>query len=612
MHWDAWLTGGLIVTMLVLLAKGRLATDVVVLGVVLVLLLTRIISPAEAARGFSNPGVLTVAFLYVVAAGLKETGAMAMLTQPLLGRPSSVLQAQARLVLPVAGLSAFINNTPIVAMFMPVITGLCKRTGIPASSLFLPLSYAAILGGVCTLIGTSTNVVLAGLVEGFNARAGEGVTKLPTLGMFTISWVGVPVALAGIAYMLVFGRRLLPARSVPLDEAGESKQYTTAAQVAPDSPIIGRTVEEAGLRHLPKLFLSRIERSDATLGAVAPGEVLRAGDTLVFVGVLESVVDLQRIRGLTPTGADEDERRPRAGTGRHEMRLVEAVVSPGSPLVGRSVRDSGFRTRYGGVVIGVHRHGERLAGKIGDLVLRAGDTLLIEGEPGFARRFKDTTDFYLVSEIEGQAAPRHDRAWVAIALLAGVILFMSLSSIGVGPLSRFLPDEMIVALAGAMLMVLGRCCTSAQARSSLDWQVLVVIAASFGVGRAMENTGLAQIAAEALVSVAAPFGSVALLAAVYFVTVCFTALVNNNACVVLMFPIVVATAHSQGLPPLPFLLCLGVAASCEFTTPIGYQTNLMVMGPGGYRWIDYVRFGLPLTILCGVVGVPAAALVFLR
>jgi di/tricarboxylate transporter len=601
--WEAWLTAALILSMLAALGSGRFAADAVVVCVVLVLLLTGIVSPAEAVRGFSNPGVLTVAALYVVACGLKETGAMAWVTRRVMGRPGSPLSAQARVILPVAGLSAFINNTPIVAMFMPVLTGLCRRTGIAPSSLFLPLSYAAILGGVCTLIGTSTNVVVAGLIDSHNARAGDTGAKLPALGMFTITAVGLPVALAGIAYMLLFGRRLLPRRRDHAADLGEAKQYTTAMRVAPDAPIIGKTVEQAGLRHLPKLFLARLQRDDDDHPA-APETVLRAGDTLFFVGVLDSVVDLQRIRGLVPTGRGDEPAQ------RHGLKLVEAVVSPASPLAGQSVRDGGFRTRYGAVIIGVHRHGERLSGKIGDIVLRPGDTLLIEAEPDFARRFKDTTDFYLVSEIEGAAAPRHDRAPAALAIFAGLVVCLALSTMDLGPISARMPDEFVIALAAGMLMLLARCCSSSQARAALDWQVLIVIAASFAVGRAMESTGLAGVIASSITAWAAPFGPVPLLAAVYALTVVFTALVNNNACAVLMFPIVVVVARSQGLDPLPFILCMTVAASCEFTTPIGYQTNLMVMGPGGYRWLDYIRFGLPLTVLCGVVAVAAAAVWF--
>lgn len=622
---EAWLVAGLILLMLGLLGSGRFAADVVVLCSVLVLLLFGIITPAEALRGFSNPGVVTVAFLYIVAAGLRETGAMAMLTERLLGRPRTALAAQARLVLPVAGLSAFVNNTPIVAMFLPVLSGLSRRTGIAPSRLFLPLSYAAILGGACTLIGTSTNVVVAGLIHAHNRDVPEASARLPEMGMFTISALGVPVAVVGIAYLLLAGRRLLPdRRSDPL-QVEAARQYATAMRIGPDCPIVGRTVEKAGLRHLPGLFLSRIERTEATLVAVAPDEVLRAGDTLVFVGVLESVVDLQKIRGLTPVaeehaapageageagGSPEPVRRGNGHAHRARMKLVEVVISPASPLVGLSVREGGFRTRYRAVIIGVHRHGQRVPGKIGDIVLRPGDTLLIEAPPEFSRRFKDSADFYLVSELDGAAAPRHDRAWVALGIFALMVALFTLGSVNLVPGWNRLPDEMVIAMAAAALMIVFRCCTTAQARASLDWTVLIVIAASFGMGRAMETTGLASVLADSITTAASAGGPMLLLASIYLITLVFTALINNNAAAVLMFPIIVQISRDQGLPFMPLALCMVVAASCEFMTPIGYQTNLMVMGPGGYRWSDYLRFGGPLTLICGTVAVAVAGLLW--
>lgn len=595
MQWQAWVTGGVIVAMLTVLASGVAAADLVFLFGVLALMVAGIISPAEGFSGFSSSGLWTVAFLYVVATGLRETGAISILASRVLGRPKSTLEAQARLVLPVTTMSAFINNTPIVAMFLPVLSGLARRTGIPVSRLFMPLSVAAILGGVCTLIGTSTNVVVAGLIRQHNAKLGEGETALPEFGMFTISAVGIPIAVCGVGYILLFGRRLLKDRTGEEAAAEVERHYSTAMRVAPDSPVVGKTVESAGLRHLPGLFLARLEREHETIVAVGPEERLYAGDTLVFVGVLESVVDLQKIRGLVPV-ADPDG----PGENRPEMKHVEAVISPGSPLVGQTIRDCGFRTRYNAVIIGVHRHGHRLRGKLGDIDLRGGDTLLLEAMPDFARRFKDSADFYLVSELDGSAAPRHERAWAAIAILAGVIVTLSLGIV----------DEVVVAMIGAAMMVVLRCCTAAHARSSIDLSVLLVIGAAVGLGKAMDKTGLAAYVADNFVNWSAEYGRWAVLATVYALSVGFTALLNNNAAAVLMFPVTLRVAEQLNMDPVPLLVCMTVAASCEFSTPIGYQTSLMVMGPGGYKWSDYLRFGGPLTVLCGVIGVLMAALIY--
>lgn len=590
MGWEAWFTAAVVLSMLATLATGRFGTDIVMLGALTLFLVTGIVDPSEAFRGFSNPGLLTVAFLYVVATGLQETGGMSLLTSRLLGRPRTALQAQARMILPVAGMSAFMNNTPLVAMFLPVLKELSRRARIPASQLFMPLSFAAILGGACTLIGTSTNLVVYSLIEAHRREHPE--VAMPTFGMWTLSLVGVPVLLVGIAYILLFGRRLLPARSDGAGSEGAARQYMTAMLVPAGSPMVGKSVEAAGLRQLPGLFLSRIDRETETVFAVGPDEMVRAGDVLVFVGALDSVVDLQRTRGLVPV-TDEtgvDHYRPK-------MKLIEAVISHASPLVGRSVRGAAIRTRYGAAVVAVHRLGHRLEGKIGDIKLRQGDTLLLEAEPGFAKRHRHSPDFHLVSELEGTAGLRHERAWIAVAILAALVLVMSTGEL---PLIGDVP-EVVAAMCAAGAMVLFRCCTGPQARAGMEWPVLVVIGASFGVAKAMEKTGLATFVAQQIMGAAGPIGPWALIAAVYLLTLGFTTLISNNAAAALMFPIALGVAQEAELNFLPFAVCIAMAASLEFMTPLGYQTNLMVLGPGGYRWSDFLRFGGPLTALAAIV-----------
>jgi len=585
MGWQAWVTAGLVAGALVVLALGRFAADLVLLGVVAILLALGVLDPGEAARGFSNPGLITVALLYVVAAGLQETGAIGMLTSRLLGRPRTALGAQARLMLPVAAMSGFVNNTPLVAVLLPVVGELSRRSGVSASRLFMPLSFAAILGGSCTLIGTSTNLVVHSLILEHN-REMPGAA-VPILGMWTIAWVGIPVAVVGLGYMFIFGRRLLPERGGGLPELESRRQYTTAMRVRPGSAVAGRTIEAAGLRGLPGIFLSRIDREDETVIAVAPEEVLREGDTLVFVGVVDSIVDLQKVKGLEPV-ADGDS----PGVGRARMRLIEGVISPSSPLVGCSIRDAGIRSRYGAVVVAVHRHGHRLPGKIGDIVLRPGDTLLLEAAPGFAKQHRHSTEFHLVSELEGAATPHYERAWWAIAI---VVLLVALLS------REDLAPPLTAALVAAGLMVAGRACTGSQARSAIDWPVILAIGASFAIARAMEKTGLAAGAAAVVSEWTHGAGPMAALAGVYVLTLGFTVLVSNNAAAALAFPIALRVAETTGLGFTPFAVAICLAASCEFMTPLGYQTNLMVMGPGGYRWSDYLRFGGPLTVLCALV-----------
>jgi len=606
-NWEAILTGTLLVLMVGTMAMGRFAPDIIMMGVLVILLITGVLEPDEAVAGFANRGLITVGMLYIVAAAMKETGAMSRLTAVLLGRPKDERSAQIRLTIPVAFMSAFINNTPIVAMFLPTLAGVARRCKIAPSKLFMPLSFASILGGVCTLIGTSTNVITAKLLDDANLTTDGGPVTAdnPALefGMFTLAKVGLPIAIIGVAYILIFGRKLLPDRTNPIEEAETQGQgYHAALKVNPESPIVGKTVEAANLRNLPGLFLSRIERDDDSIVAVSPQQVVKPNDVLVFVGQLESVVDLQQIKGLVPSTVEKREEgsTENLSTYRPNLRIVEAVVSNNSSLVGITIRESGIRTRYGAVVVAVRRQGQQIPGKLGEIRLRPGDTLLLEAPPGFSERFGSTEDFYLVNERVTPAALRHDRAWAAIAILA---LLVVLISFGVFP-------PMTAAMFAAGLMILTRCCTGPQARRGIDFQILTVIGASFGIGKAMVNTGLAEDISLTIISMCSSMGPWALLAAIYALTTVFTASMTNNAAAVLMFPIGVAIALEQGLNPMPFIVAITVAASCEFSTPIGYQTNLMVMGPGGYKWLDYTRFGGPLTILCGIICVTLAPHMF--
>ena len=601
-HWHAILTGSLIVLMIGLMALGRFGADIIMMGVLLVLLLAGVLEPQEAISGFANQAVMTVAMLYIVAAGMKETGAMARITALLLGRPKTERGAQIRMSAPVVCMSAFINNTPIVAMFLPTLAAIARRSNLSPSRLYMPLSFASILGGVCTLIGTSTNVVVAKLVTDQQLVKPDGSTI--EFGMFTIAWVGVPIAIVGLAYIILLGRKLLPDRDDPFDQAerADGSGYHAALRVENNSSIVSKTIEAAGLRNLPGLFLARIEREHEALVAT-PDEIIHAGDVLVFVGNLESVVDLQAIKGLVPAslpGPDASVDEDHDPHYRPNLRLTEAVVSNNSSLVGLTIRQSGIRTRFGAVVVAVRRQGQDIPGKLGEIRLRPGDTLLLEAPPGFADRFGAVGDFYLVNERITPAALRHDRAWMALSILAVLVLLLSFRVL----------EPMVAAMLAAGLMVAARCCTGPQARRGVDFQILIVIGASFGIGAAMTKTGLAADIAHAIVTAARALGPWGLLAAVYALTSVFTATMTNNAAAVLMFPIAVAVAAEQALNPMPFIIAITVAASCEFSTPIGYQTNLMVMGPGGYKWLDYTRFGGPLTLICGGVCVALAPLAY--
>lgn len=587
MSWEAIVALLTILAVLYALARDLASADVVLMGAVtflmsLSLFSARFPAPRDVAAAFGNEGLLTVGALFVVSAGLTETGAIAMVAERVMGRPSSVRAAQVRVMLPVAGLSAFLNNTPIVAMFMPVISEWSRKINVSPSKLFIPLSYAAVLGGSCTLIGTSTNLVVQGLM----IQAQKADPSMPVLGMWTLTPVGIVTALTGIAFVVLVAPRLLPQRKPVASRVRDAREYTVEMLVEPQSAIEGKTIEAAGLRHLPGAYLAAIERDGRRLVAVGPDEILRGDDRLVFVGVVDSVVDLQRVRGLAPATAQVHKLNAPAPV----RRLVEAVVSDHCPIVGLSIREGEFRTRYDAVVIAVHRNGERMEGKIGDIVLRPGDTLLLETHRRFLRQRRNSRDFYLVSDVADSTPRRHDKAWTAIAILVVAVVAIALEEF-----TRVSVFNAALLAAGAMGLT--RCLSAEQARRSVDWQTLVAIGAALGIGQAMQTTGLAGLSAGWTVGWLQPFGPTAVLAGIYFLTLVFTEILTNNAAAALAFPIAHAAAVTMGLDFLPFAVVIAIAASAGFATPMGYQTHLMVYGAGGYRFSDYVRIGVPLDVL---------------
>ncbi len=580
MIWQAWLTLAAVAASMGVLVFTQVSADIVLLGALTLLVLCGVLTPEEAAGGMASTGMITVGVLYVVVSGLRETGAIQIIAERVLGRPRTLAAAQLGLMIPVAALSAFLNNTPVVAMMIPAVSDWAKRLRLAPSKLMIPLSYAAILGGTCTVIGTSSNLVVNSLM-----KQSAGVRPL---ALFEIAWVGVPGAAAGILFVVLLSRWLLPERGPAISKHDDPREYTAEMLVAPGSPLIGRTLEEAGLRNLPGAYVASIERGGDILPAVSSAERLHADDRLVFVGLVETVVDLQKIRGLAPA----TDQVYKLDSPRFARTLVEAVVSPTCRLVGKTIREGRFRSVYNAAVIAVARNGERVRAKIGDIELRAGDTLLLEARPAFVEQQRNSRDFFLVSPIENSAPLRHERAPLAMAVLAGMVAVVTAGWL----------DMMVAAMAAAGLMIVTGCCRPAMARRSVDWSVLLVIAASIGLGEALLKTGAATTLANALIELArnSPWAS---LAAVYVVTAVTTAVITNAAAAVLIFPIALKTAQTLGVSFTPFAVVIMIAASKSFATPIGYQTNLMVYGPGGYRFADYLRIGVPLTAVIGVVAV---------
>ncbi len=598
---QGWFTLGLIVLMVYGVIRRAHLADVIFIGGVTLLGLAGIITPQEALSGFSNAGMLTIAALFVVAAGLRETGALDVVSHKLLGVEADERRSLIRLTVVLSLVSAFLNNTTVVAMAIPVVLDWCRKHRIAPSRLLMPISFASIIGGCCTLIGTSTNLVVHGLM----LDAG-----MSGMAFFEIGAVGLPIAVLSGAFIIFILPRLVPTRQEFAERIDASRrEYLVEMIVGPDCPHIGATVRKAGLRHLPGLFLVEINRGGRIIAPVAPDEALEVGDRLVFAGVVGTIVDLQKIKGLTP--ATEDERGGAAlrGVGR---RFCEAVISTSSPLVGRGVRESNFRTVYDAAVIAVHRNGERLQGKIGDIVLRAGDTLLLQTSVGFVRAHRNNPDFYLVGELEDAAPVRHEKAPLAIGVMAMMIVLMAapdiLRAFGVSAAlcDQIEPLRVLIAFLAAGAMVVTRCVAAANARRFIEYQVLFVIAASFGISRAIEKTGAAEFIAQAFMPIAEQFGPIGALAMMYLLVSVFTEIVTNNAAAALMFPIAIATAQKLGVDARPFVMIVAIAASAAFASPIGYQTHMMVFGPGGYRFTDFTRAGIPLNLIWFVVAVALA------
>lgn len=571
---EAWFVLAVVVGLLVALIRDIASPAAAMTTAMVLVLVTGVVTPEQALAGFSNPAPITVAALYVLARAVEKTGALTPLVARLLGSGSRSRVSLLRLVVPTTVSSAFLNNTPIVAMLLPQVSAWCEQRGLSPSRYLMPLSFAALLGGVMTVIGTSTNIVVSGLMT----ESGLG-----GLGFFELAAVGLPIALLGTVLLVGLAPILLPERrSVRQGIDEEARQFVIEMMVDRGGPLDGRPVEAAGLRHLSSVFLATIEREGYLIAPVGPEERMRGGDRLRFVGKVKDVVDLAGIRGLTPEPTDHLVDLDTAAA-----RYFEAVIGAESPLVGNTLREAGFRRRYQAVVMAIHRAGQRIDAKLGEVPLRVGDTLLILSDPGFRSRWGDRSDFLVVSQQGSAPNVNGPKAVLVGAVAAGIVL---LASTGMVPVLH-------ASLLGAIVLLGARILTPSEARSAVDLDVIILIAAAFGVAHAISDSGLAGVVASGLVDGLEFLGTRGILTGVILATLLLTGVITNNAAALLMFPVAVAAAQQAGLDPRGFAVAVAVSASVDFLTPIGYQTNTMVYGPGGYRFGDYSRLGAPLTVM---------------
>ncbi len=593
--------------------REKLSPDLTSLLALLALLIAGVLTPQEAFSGFSHPATVSVAAVLVLSAGLNRTGALGFVARRLLmpvGRSEFLLSLV--LMSAIGALSAFVNNTAAVAVFIPVVLEISRRTGVAASRLLMPMSYAATLGGMCTLIGTSTNLV------GHSVARFQG---FPGYRMFELGQVGLPMLIGGFAYLLFVGRFLLPRRETGVEALpGRTGPYLSELEVIEGSPWIARAVKPADLRRDHDLELVDVVRAGRPLTIQEQGERYQAGDRLRVRGALEDVLSLAARNGLdlhrpdswklqtddggTAAGetaaaaaaAGDADAAPaaREGSERSEqgLPLAEYVVLPGASLIGRTIKALRFADRYDALVLALHRPGERLSDRPNTTPLRAGDVLVLEGTALALNQIARTPGFLLVGSLQ-RPDERAGRLWIALLTIAGVVLSVS---------TGLLPI-VTAASAGCAVLMLTGCLTPREAYQAIDWRIIFVLAGALALATALEKTGLTTAVAGSLADLTRVAGPVWVMAAFFLATSLLSTLISNAGTVALVGPIAVSSAVQMGINPMALLTAVTLGASCSFATPIGYQTNLMIYGPGGYRFNDFVRVGLPLTALLAVIAI---------
>ncbi len=579
MSGEAWLTLGVVAVAVLVLTRDYMAPAITFASAVVVLMVTGVVTPEHAFQGFSNPAPITVAALYVLARAVEKSGALQPLVQATLGKGRTLRGALARLTIPVAASSAFLNNTPIIAMLSPQVGEWADSRGDSPSRYLMPLSFAAILGGMTTLIGTSTNIVVSGLLQ---AEGYEPFT------MFELTRIALPVALVGLAITVVFSPNLLPDRMPPRQEVRYGgRSFSVRMIVEPGGPLDGVQVQKAQSLFPANAVIVYFERDGEGAAQVSGVTVLKGGDYLTLVGGMDAVLNLHDVSGLA--SAQQPHLPHEIGSPRHAY--FEAVIAPESPLVGRSLVDVMFLARYQATVVAIHRAGEPILGPLAREPLKPGDTLLLISDRGFGERWRNRRDFLLVPRL-GDPTPKLTRQAAVVGAVAVVIVLGA--GLGLLPILH-------LSLIGALILIGFGILTTVEAKDAIDFDVIVVIGAAFGLAAAVESSGLGQAAADLVAGAFGRFGPQGALAGIVISTIALSSFITNNAAAALVLPIALSTAADFGIDSRAAAVAVALAASASFMTPVSYQTNLMVYGPGGYHFGDYARLGTPLTVVVLVV-----------
>ena len=573
----------LIVSSILLLAVVLFVTELVpidltALLVTTLLILTKILTPTEGFAGFSNPAPITVVSLLVLSAGLIRTGVVNKLGQKVSALGGDSEKSQLAVIFPVvAFLSAFINNTAAVAMFLPMVLKIAREKHLRPSKLLLPLSYAAILGGTCTYIGTSTNIIVGTIYAAGNH---------PPFGMFEFTGLGLVLLAMGTLYMLTIGQRNLPLRSTDtsLTEGYMLREYLTELVIQPHSSLVGQTLQEANLSKTLDIEVLEIQRGQKRFWLFLQDVNLEKNDILIVKGKLENILRIRDAEGIDILAeiklSDQDLQS-------EDITLAEAVISPNSTLIGKTLKKVNFRRRYKATALAIRRHGAQIREKVGRVRLHSGDMLLLLVKKDILGSLKQDTDFLLILEESLTSDFRISKLPIAISIFLGVMI---LAAFQVLPI-------MVVALFGALLMVCTRCITLPEAYRAIDWRIIILIGGTLALGTAMEKTGTARLIADGLIDWTGALGPVALIGLFYLLTMAMTEIMSNTATAALLTPIAISIANQGAWDPRPFAFCVAFAASSSFLTPIGYQTNTMVYGPGGYRFTDFLKVGSFLSLI---------------